>query len=125
MKKALAIAISAAALALGAAGIAAADSTPDCKDYYPNKVLVAKGDPYDLDRDGDGIGCDSHPGDAVSQTDDTPKREKAAADTEELAETGASDVAQRHPIRSAGVAGALIVAGAIGVAASRRPRRAL
>lgn len=107
----------AAAVALvGLSGAAAvADSTPDCKDIR-HQVLVYK-DPYGLDKDHDGIGCESYPGPATAiDVDPAP-----GSNQPELAHTGGYGPAT-HPIRWSVGAGVLVAGGAGLVIYTRRKR---
>jgi hypothetical protein len=110
----------AVALALGG-GVAVADSTPDCKDIG-HQVLVGPDDPYSLDRDGDGVGCESYPGPAtpLDVDDPSPAVDQPKDDAKpELAQTGSWGPAE-HPVRWMGATGALLVGGVAVTFYSRR-----
>lgn len=90
---------------LAAPVVMAADDL-DCSDFASPVVISDGYDPLNLDADGDGIGCESNPGEPV-KTD-------LYADlrgSEELADTGAGDMIQRHPLRAYGAAGLLVIGG--------------
>lgn len=91
---------------------ALADSTPDCKDIR-HQVKVYK-DPYNLDADGDGIGCESYPGPPTAIDVDP-----APGSNGELAHTGGYGPTT-HPIRWMVGSGALVAGGAGLVVYTRR-----
>lgn len=102
----------------GASAASAADL--DCADIG-HPVQVAPGDPNNLDRDGNGIGCESQPGAVVPEGVSEPAPAAGpSAPSDELAATGAAGLVQSHPVRSMGAAGSLVVLGAAGVAMARR-----
>jgi hypothetical protein len=110
----------AASLAVGG-GVAVADDTPDCKDIG-HQVLVGPDDPYSLDRDNDGVGCESYPGPATPLDIDDPSPQvddEAPAPKGELAKTGAWGP-EEHPVRWMGATGLLIGGGIAVTAYSRR-----
>jgi hypothetical protein len=103
------------ALALGASPVYA-DDTPDCPDIG-HQVKVGPDDPYSLDRDGDGVGCESFPGPATPLDVDDPSVQP------KLAETGAWGPAE-HPVRWTAAAGLLLVGGAGLIVTSARRKEA-
>lgn len=127
MRRLRALAASAAVVAAvsvgGLSGTAYADSTPDCPQVN-HQVDTSAGDPWNLDRDHDGIGCEDYaaPPETLQQLglvvgdSTTPKPT--------LAKTGAGDLIHKHPVRSMGAAGLLVVAGAGGMVLARRRKEA-
>lgn len=106
----------AAAVAFGG-GVAAADATPDCADIG-HQVKVGPNDPYSLDRDGDGIGCESFPGPATPLDIDDPSPQVTPSQKDELAETGWGP--GEHPIRWMGATGGLLVVGGAAYVIARK-----
>lgn len=106
MIKSCAVAGAVAVAVVLSAPVAGAVEDLDCADIG-RPVNVLEGDPNNLDADGDGVGCESQPGAAVDQD-------------EALADTGAGDVIQRHPLRAYGAAGLLVLGGAATVIVVRR-----
>lgn len=112
MRKAFVAATVAGMVALGGGVAVAAPGDLDCKDFESPVVIVDGFDPNRLDRDGNGIGCESNPGEPVI-TD-------LYADLSggELAETGWGP--GEHPVRWMATCGALVVGGLATVAITRR-----
>lgn len=103
-----------------------ADDTPDCTDIQHQVKVYA--DPYNLDTDGDGVGCESYPGPPTALDIDDPTLRgedpgpDAATETpKQLAHTGAHGWGPTtHPIRWMGFSGGLIVAGGVALALARK-----
>lgn len=113
--KIYAVAASAVAALAVSAPLAAADDDRDCSDFSAPIVITNDYDPFNLDADNDGIGCEGNPG--------TPVTTDLYADLRgepTLAATGSGDLIHTHPIRTLGVAGLTIGAGVITVLVVRR-----
>lgn len=110
MIKSLVVAGAVAAVALSAPMAGAADGV-NCSDVG-HSVDTSAGDPYNLDADNDGVGCEGEPGAPVPLDEG-----------EKLADTGASDVVNRHPLRAYGAAGLTVAVGAATVIVVRRRTR--
>jgi hypothetical protein len=105
---------------MGGASMAVADNTPDCPDinHQVDTSEVAGGDPYNLDNDGDGVGCESYQGPPMSLAALKHAADAKGADAPELAQTGWGP--GDHPIRWIGATGTALVLGAGMVVAGRR-----
>ncbi len=116
MIKTLALTGSVAAAVIMSAPVAFATDL-NCSDFASPVVIVNGFDPDHLDADGDGIGCESNPGQPVTSDLYSDLRDPA------LADTGVADLVHRHPVRTMGAAGLLVGAGvAVVVVARRRVR---
>lgn len=93
---------------------AAVAADVDCSDIG-HPVVIEGVDQNNLDADGDGIGCESQPGQPAALTDQ--------ARPDQLADTGVSDMIHRHPVRAYGAAGLMVVGGAATVIIVRRRTR--
>jgi LPXTG-motif cell wall-anchored protein len=116
----------AAALALGG-GVAVADDTPDCPDVAKRVDVSGTDDPWSLDHDGDGFGCETYAKNGTVKMADLLKPpaeeedgsvEEPAEKPAELAETGWGP--GDHPVRWSAFAGGLLVAGTGAIVLSRR-----
>lgn len=117
MRTTLAAAVAVAIVALGGGTASAADL--NCSDFE-TPIKISNGyDPYNLDRDGDGIGCDSNPGEAVATDLYADLRgDETATPAPQLAETGWGP--DEHPVRWIAFAGALTAGGIATVVATGR-----
>lgn len=119
LRKTLTLSGAAVIVALGG-GVAVADDTLDCSDFE-TPIIISEGyDPFDLDRDGDGVGCEGNPGEPV-RTDlyaDLSGGASSQSPKPELAQTGWGP--GEHPVRWMGAAGVALVGGAGLVLAARK-----
>lgn len=130
MRRLRALAASAAVVAAvsvgGLSGTAyATGDVLNCSDFETPVKIVNGYDPNNLDRDQDGIGCEDNSGDAIAYDRYSDlKSEGDTAPKPTLAKTGAGDLIHKHPVRSMGAAGLLVVAGAGGMVLARRRKEA-
>jgi hypothetical protein len=103
----------AAAAAVLSAPVAYAVDDLNCADFATPVVIVDGHDPDGLDADNDGIGCEDNAGEPAAY-------EKYTA---ALADTGVSDVINRHPLRAYGAAALTVVAGTATIVVVRRRTR--
>jgi hypothetical protein len=118
MIKSLSVAGIAAVALVVSAPAAVAEYDRDCSDFASSVVIVNGYDPLNLDADNDGVGCEGNPGEPVT----TDLYADLRGD-DQLADTGAGDLIQRHPLRAYGAAGLTILAGALTVTVVRRRAR--
>ena len=118
IRKAFVAAAAIGMLTLGAGTASASDL--DCSDFETPVTIVNGFDPNRLDRDGNGIGCESNPGEPVTSDlyADLSGGDATATPTPELAETGWGP--GEHPVRWMATCGALVVGGLATVAVTRR-----
>lgn len=117
--KTLAVSAAAVAALSVSAPLAAAADDLDCSDFASPVVITNDYDPFDLDADNDGVGCEGNPGTPVT-TDLYADLRGEDAPEATLAATGAGDAIQRHPLRAYGAAGLTIGAGVITILVVRR-----
>jgi len=109
IKRLLAVGGVAAVLTFGGASVASAAPEFDCVDFG-HQVDTSAGDPYNLDRDKDGIGCEEQAAPPVKAP--VPSTTSTPTKTPELAKTGAWGPST-HPIRWSIAASGAIAVGAI------------
>jgi LPXTG-motif cell wall-anchored protein len=129
LRKPGAIVVAALALAVLPATAEAHDGShpfDNCTEAYENGYAdIPEGDEHygtHLDRDADGIGCDSPPGDFVPAEDEAEDEEAAATDQKDqsgtdLAETGGEDTT---PYIAAGGMSVMLAGAAVLVVVNRR-----
>jgi hypothetical protein len=108
----------AAMISLSGVATASAADDRDCSDFASPIIIVNGFDPDHLDADGDGIGCESNPGEPTTSDLYADLR----GDDPTLAATG-GNIIERHPIRAYGAAGLLVLGGAATVIVVRRRTR--
>ena len=125
LRKPAAVAVATLALAALPTVAEAHDGThpfANCTEAYENGYAnIAKGNEHygtHLDRDQDGIGCDSPPADFVPATDEDTPADTTDPKTPDLAETGGTSTT---PYLAAGGATILLAGGGV-VLVSRRRR---
>lgn len=120
MRKAFVGVTVAGIVALGGGVAVAVPGDLDCSDFETPVTIVNGFDPNRLDRDGNGIGCESNPGEPVTSDlyADLSGGDATATPTPELAETGWGP--GEHPVRWMATCGALVVGGLATVAVTRR-----
>jgi hypothetical protein len=111
IKRLLAVGGVAAVLIFGGASVASAAPEFDCVDFG-HQVDTSAGDPYNLDRDKDGIGCEDQAAPPVKVPVPSPTSTPTPTKTPELAKTGAWGPST-HPIRWSIAASGAIAVGAI------------
>jgi hypothetical protein len=109
IKRLLAVGGVAAVLTFGGASVASAAPEFDCVDFG-HQVDTSAGDPYNLDRDKDGIGCEEQAAPPVKAP--VPSTTPTPTKPPELAETGAWGPGT-HPLRWYAASGALVAAGGV------------
>jgi hypothetical protein len=137
MIKQLVVSGAIAAAVIIPASAAHATVDPEVCQNFARPIIISNGyDPLHLDQDGNGIACESNPGEPV-KTDlyadlrgedpsatpsatpsSTPTGTPSASPT--LAHTGAGDLIHKHPVRSIGLGVVLVGAGAGLVLVARR-----
>lgn len=125
MIKQLVVSGAIAAAVIIPASAAHATVDPEVCQNFARPIIISNGyDPLHLDQDGNGIACESNPGEPV-KTDlyadlkgDEPSATPSSTPT--LAHTGAGDLIHQHPVRSIGLGVVLVGAGAGLVIVARR-----